>query len=292
MAHEYGKRKKISMAFPSIKCALLTVLWTVSLIIPEPATITCAKELKQETIQAFDKYVQAAETDMEKRATAEGIFLWIGDDPGKRKQARQGEIVVAYFCEKGGTKVPDGLIHDWIGTVFIPGDYLDETLSLLQDFDRHKEIYPEVIDSKLLERKGNFIRGYLQFLKKKVITVVLNTVHEARYFQLSDRRWHCRSYTKRIAEVKDHGKSGEHELPVGDGRGFLWRLYAYWRLEHADGGIYAECRSISLSRRVPRGLGWIVNPFIREMPEKSLRSTLTATRASVLKKEISVPPDN
>jgi hypothetical protein len=127
------------------------------------------------------------------------------------------------------------------------------------------------------------IRGYLQFLKKKVITVVLNTIYETRYYPYGENRWYCRSYAARIAEVEDYGEPDARELPEGDGRGFLWRMHAYWRLEKADGGVYVECRSISLSRRVPRGLGWIVNPFIRDMPVQSLKSTLVATRDTVLK---------
>jgi len=35
---------------------------------------------------------------------------------------------------------------------------------------------------------------------------------------------------------------------VGDDRGFLWRLNAYWRYEQVAGGVIAECESITLSR--------------------------------------------
>ena len=273
------------MTVLSFRHVLIAGLCLACLMIPDTGTITYAKKLEEKTVQAFNKYVEKEERGMKKRLTFEGPFLWIGDDPAKRKKVQRGEVVVAYFGDKGGTKIKDGLIHDWIGTVFIPGNYLDETLALLQDFDRHKDIYPEVIDSKILERRGNMIRGYLQFLKKKVITAVLNTIYEARYYPFGENRWYSRSYTTRIAEVEDYGEQGEHELPVGDDHGFLWRMHAYWRLEQADGGVYVECRSISLSRRVPRGLGWIVNPFIREMPVQSLKSTLTATRDTVIKEE-------
>jgi hypothetical protein len=45
------------------------------------------------------------------------------------------------------------------------------------------------------------------------------------------------------------------EVPPGKDSGFLWRLNSYWRFGAADGGVYARCEAISLSRDVPAGLG-------------------------------------
>ena len=64
----------------------------------------------------------------------------------------------------------------------------------------------------------------------------------------------------------------------GTGNGFLWRLYSYWRFEQRDGGMYVQCEAISLTRDIPVGLGWMVRPFIKSIPEKSLTSTLEDTR--------------
>jgi hypothetical protein len=61
-------------------------------------------------------------------------------------------------------------------------------------------------------------------------------------------------------------------------------LYSYWRFYEADGGVYVQCNAISLSRNVPTGLGWIVAPFIENIPRESLRFTLTATRRALLDK--------
>jgi hypothetical protein len=75
-----------------------------------------------------------------------------------------------------------------------------------------------------------------------------------------------------IREVDD-GRT----LPVGTGRGFLWRLNAYWLIEPRPNGVYIECRTISLSRDVPFGLGFAVGPFVRSLPPESLQATLDAT---------------
>lgn len=178
-------------------------------------------------------------------------------------------------------EVPDGLIHDWVGAVFIPGTTLEKTLALVQDYDSHKNIYAEVIDSKLLHRDGNEFKVYLRLRKKKVLTVVMNTEHDVRYYPVDPTRWRSRSYSTRIAEVANPGEPNEHELPPGTGQGFLWRLYSYWRFQERDGGVYVECEAISLTRDVPTGLGWLVVPIIRNLPRESLVNTLGATRAAL-----------
>jgi hypothetical protein len=177
--------------------------------------------------------------------------------------------------------VKGGLVHDWIGATFIPAT-LSQAIGLVQNYDNHKSVYrPEVIDSKLRSRDGDNFRVYLRLVKKKVITVVLNTEHDVTYFPIDATRVHSRSYSTRIAEVEDPGESGEREVPPGKGHGFLWRLNSYWRFLERDGGVYIECEAISLSRGMPAGLGFVLRPIIRELPRESLASTLDRTRAGL-----------
>jgi hypothetical protein len=44
-----------------------------------------------------------------------------------------------------------------------------------------------------------------------------------------------------------------------------------------------ECEAISLTRDLPTGLGWLIEPFIRSLGKGSLASTLLETRASLAK---------
>ena len=121
-------------------------------------------------------------------------------------------------------------------------------------------------------------------LKKKIITVVLDTDHDVHYFHVSGAggaRWGCRSYTTRTAEVDDAGKPNEKVQPPDTGYGFLWRLNTYWRFEERDGGAYAECRAISLTRDIPAVLKWIIEPMVRSLPKDTLIHTLKATRDAV-----------
>jgi hypothetical protein len=246
------------------------------------ACAAVAAELKTETVEAFNRYIRTTEAQVAERTSGRRSFLWADESRPRLEQARQGQAVAEPCNGQGEVRVPNGLIHDWIGTVFIPGATLETTLALVRDYDNHHKVYqPEVIGSKILVHSQNHYQVYLRLLKKKVLTVVLNTEHDVDYYPLDRTRWHSRSYSTRIAQVEDPGKSNERELPVGKDSGFLWRLYSYWRFAERDGGVWMECQAVSLTRDIPAGLGWLVEPIIRRLPKESLVNTLDATRRAL-----------
>jgi hypothetical protein len=240
------------------------------------------EHLKPETLGAFDEYIREAEAGMEETLRGNGPFLWSDGSSERARLVRGGQVVAQFWAGQGPAKVPNGLIHDWIGAIFIPATNLKKTLALIQDYNNHKNIYkPEVIASRLVSRRGNDFRIYLRLLKKKIVTVVLDTDHKVRYRSLDPTRWTCRSYTTRIAEVEYAGTTKERILPPDTGNGFLWRLYSYWRFQEINDGVYVECRAISLTRDVPLGLGWMIQPIIQKLPKESLMNTLAATRQAL-----------
>jgi hypothetical protein len=239
-------------------------------------------QLKPQTVDAFDAYIREAEAAMEQTMKADGPFLWSDLNSERAQQVRRGQVVAQFWVGEGPANVPNGLIHDWIGAILIPGTTVKNTLALIQDYDNHKNLYkPDVIGSRLISHKDGDFQIYLRLLKKKIITVVLDTDHEVHYRALNGMRWVCRSYTTRIAEVEDAGSPKERIQPPDTGYGFLWRLYSYWRFQERDGGVYVECRAISLTRDVPSGLGWVIKPIIQKLPKESLINTLEATRRAL-----------
>jgi len=239
-------------------------------------------QLKALTVQAFEAYIRDAEEGMEQTLHGSEPFLWSDVSSQRARQVREGDIVAQFWSAQGPVEVPDGLIHDWIGAVFIPGSTVKQTLSLLQDYNNHKHIYkPEVIDSRLISHHGNDFEIYLRLLKKKIITVVLDTYHEVHYSSLNATRGFCRSHTTQIAEVQGAGSPQEKTLPPDTGHGFLWRLNSYWRWQEKEGGVYVECRAISLTRDVPMMLKLVIQPIIRNLPRESLINTLHATRQAL-----------
>jgi hypothetical protein len=126
-----------------------------------------AIELKQETLQAWDAYVRAAKTRMQERASGQSPFLWVDEKPDRVQRVRAGEVLVAPADSDSPHKVPRGLIHDWIGVVFLPNAKLDDVMRVLGDYDRYKDFYrPMVVKSKLLEQTHDHEKVTLLMLQK------------------------------------------------------------------------------------------------------------------------------
>ena len=179
--------------------------------------------------------------------------------------------------------VPDGMIQHWVGSMFIAGAAIPQVKAVLQDYDNYKHIYrPEVIESRQISHQGDEYDVFLRLYKKQILTVVLNSNYHVRYGMLDPRRMYVISHSTRIAEVKDPRHPDAGEEPVGDDTGFLWRLNSYWRFEEADGGVYAQCEAISLSRDVPPVLGWMIKGFLEKFPKESMLNTLRGTKAAVV----------
>jgi hypothetical protein len=239
-------------------------------------------QLSPRTLEAFDAYILESEREMEPTLHGTAPFLWSQQQPERAQKVGQGEIVAQFWSGRGPVKVPSGLIHDWIAAAFIADSTIQAVFGVIQDYDNHKNIYkPEVIDSKLIRRDGDAFQIYLRLLKKKIITVVLDTDHEVHYRPVDGSRWMCRSYTTRIAEVENARSHNERILQPDTGYGFLWRLYSNWRFEERDAGVVVECRAISLTRDVPFGMGWAIEPIIQKLPRESLIHTLDATRQAL-----------
>jgi hypothetical protein len=62
-------------------------------------------------------------------------------------------------------------------------------------------------------------------------------------------------------------------------------LYSYWTLEEVQGGVVAECRTLSLSRDIPQSLAWAIAPYVEKTPRDSLVSILNSTRATLEKQQ-------
>ena len=240
------------------------------------------EQLKQETLDAFQLYIREAEASMQPSLDGAAPFLWTDDNADRAGRVRNGQILAQLWERRPPVHIPGGLIHDWIGAASIPGATLAKTLSRVQDYDNHKDIYkPDVMDSRLISHHGHDYTIFLRLLKKKIITVVLDTYHDVHYQPVGDDQWFLRSYTTSIAEVDDAGTPKEKIYPPDTGYGFMWRLYSYWRFQGEADGVIIECRAISLTRDVPFGLGFVIEPIIKNLPRESLVNTLKATRQAL-----------
>jgi hypothetical protein len=271
----------------------MTVILALLCALAAPAR---AEDLQPKTVEAFDHYVQLTEAQIDSKSARHEPYLWVERLPEDRRaaaeaQLRAGQVVIERLNAVDSSDpekrivVPDGMIHHWIGTVFIPGATLSQTLALEEDYNHHQDYFrPDVMRSKILRHDGNDFTIELRLCKKKLISTVLDTEHEVHYTLVDTTHAWSRSRTTRIEEVDNAGEKNERLEPAGHDRGFFWRMNTYWTFEQKGGGTYVECQSISLTRDIPEGLGWLIGPYVTSVPRESLTFTLATTRSVVLQR--------
>lgn len=242
-----------------------------------------AVELRAETVDAFNKFIASVELRLEPRFSGQH-FLWSDEFPSARQQLLNGMVIAQPVQGNGIVPLKGGLVQDWRGAVFIPHASLRDVLSIAQDFDHHRDYYkPDIEDARIESRQGDDFMVYMRIVKSKfLLTDVLNTEHAIQFIPVDPQRTYSRSYSKRINEVAAAGRSNEHELPSGEDRGLLWRLYGYWFYEERDDGVYINCESITLTRDIPFGMIALLGPVIHDLPGESLRKSLEQMRKAVV----------
>jgi hypothetical protein len=268
----------------SLLCAGLAALLLVSC----PAAD--AADLKPETLAAFNRFAAARDAEFD-REVQHDPFLWVDAQPEAKREEyyrelrNQGMVIERLGQTVEGNKydVPDGMVHHWVGIVFVPGVHVGTVVRLVEDYDHHSKYYgPEVQRSKLISRDDGHFLVYLRFHKKHILSVTVDTWMEAWYRTISPTRVVSRSQITREQEVENDGQPDETLLPEGHDRGFLWRMNTYWKFEEKDGGTYVQCESITLTRDIPLLLKPIIEPFVTSVPRESLVALLNHTRKFAL----------
>lgn len=283
------KSNNLVLALRLLFIATLIASSVVKAHVAETASPPLPK-LQADTIAAFDRYVRLTDERNESELKRGTGLLWVDSlSDAERKEAygrlQRGEVQIRRLMTLDQGKpvaCPSGMIHHWVGAVFVPGAKLENVLAVLEDYNHQSTYYaPDVELSKIESRDGDHFVVFLRFRRHKVITVVLDTEHDVHYFHDAPERAHSRSSAVRIAEVENPGKSDEREKPPGDDGGFLWRMETWWRMEEGDGGVYVQSEVASLTRDIPTGLGWMIGPFVTSIPKETLEFTLEATRKAV-----------
>ena len=254
---------------------------------------TRSAELKTPTIAAFERYQQLAESTIETEVSSPDTFLHVldGDEAHRSKNdglLRRGNVVIERLraTEQGRRiEVPEGLIHHWIGSIFVPNVSLHTAVEVLQDFDQHADLFkPNIARSKVIERDGERFRLALRFHMKKIVSVTVDTESIAEFTPRGPDRETSAIRSVRVHEVEYAGTPEERQKPDGRGGGYMWRMNTYWRYLERDGGTYIECEALTLSRTIPTGLGWLIGPMVASIPRDMLTSALQATRRSLVAK--------
>ncbi len=252
------------------------------LLLCAPA-VSSAAELTNETLQAWQGYIGAANLRMEERLHGRLPFLWINESAELSRRVRAGEVIVTQVGDHSPIRAPKGLIHDWIGAALIPATGLEDIFGVVRDYNRYTEFYkPLVIDSRSLGGDGTDCQFSLLMLNKSLFAkTALASEWQERYTRVDDHRWYSISHSTRIDEIDGYGSPGARKLPPDEGSGYIWRLYSFSRFEQRDDGVYVELEVIALSRDIPSALRWLIDPIVRRVSRGSLLTSLIETRAAV-----------
>lgn len=259
----------------------LTSLILIAMLAASSAT---AASLEPRTVKAWDEYIECAIQRMDQRAQNGRPFLWSDESPERIAQLRAGEIVVAPVGEHSPQKVPSGLIHDWVGAMFIDHATINDVLRIVRNYDRYKDFYePTVIDSKVIS-EGDAGDHFSMLLRNKslLLKTAFDADYESNYRRVDEHRRYSISRTDRVQEIEDYGTPEQHVLAPGAGSGIIWRLFGITRYEQRDGGVYVEIEAIVLSRDIPVALRWFVDPMVRRVSRASLEKSLEQTEKAVL----------
>ena len=242
-----------------------------------------AADLKPETTQAWQEYINSVEARNREHLTRGNAFLSIDADPAQAAKLRQGHILAAPAAPDAPVKVPGGLIHDWAGAVFLPGASVEDVFRVTRDYSRYSAVYhPNVVSAQPLQTGECEDRFAMRVMNQSFFAKnALDSDYRTVFTRLDDQHWYSVSETTRVQEIADYGSLAQHMLPEGHGTGIIWRLYSTARYEQRDGGVYVELEAIALSRDIPAALRWFIDPIVRRVSRSSLVTSLRQTADAV-----------
>ncbi len=231
---------------------------------------------------AFDAYIQKVETRLgEQHRSADGFVAIAESDKRNDARLRKGELIIEKLTPGGEADLPGAMLHDWRGTAFVRGATVADFERLMKNYDAYPQVFsPQVTQTKILKKEeGADPRHFTVLMRVRqhhVITVVLDTTYDVSFGRIDALHGYSVSRSTRISEIASPGTPKEHALRGSEEHGFMWRLNTYWSCEQRDGGLYMQIQSVSLTRSIPAGLGWVIRPFVESVPRESLEFTLHA----------------
>lgn len=242
-----------------------------------------AAELNQQALTAWENYVASAKVRMQDRLAGKSPFLWADEDPIRRRQLNSGEIVISPLGNSHPLSVPHGLIHHWIGAVFVPGARIQDLAAVVDDYGRYSEIYrPTLVKAELLDSTGDEQKFSILWVQRVLlVTAAFYTELDSNYVALNSRQGYITFFTTRVQQIEHHGEKDERKLAPDEGNGYLWRLISFARFEECDGGLYLELEVIGLSKDLPGSLRFLLRPVLDHVPRQALEAKLDQTRHAI-----------
>jgi hypothetical protein len=259
--------------FPSRMLLLISGL-LISVAVPNSVTA----QPQPAAVSAFNSYTTTVEARLAQQHHSPTAFLApFAFTPESQTRLHRGELILEQLSPPTAN-LPGALLHHWRGTAFAPGASAADFEHLMRDFSAYPQHFsPQVLRARVLTQHDDHLHAVMRVRQCHVITVVMDTAYDITFAQLDPQHGYSISRSTQISEIASPGTPAERTLPPAEEHGFLWRLNTCWTYEERDGGLYMQIESISLTRSIPRGLAWAVQPFIESVPRESLEFTLRST---------------
>lgn len=192
---------------------------------------TDAATLNQDTVNVWEDYIQNANVQIQDRVKPGRHFLCMDESGDRAAKVRRGEAVVWAAGATTPKEIPSGLIHDWIGAVYIANTTLDQVLPIVRDYSRYKDYFrPAVIDSKVVAL-GDTEDSFSMVLASRgpFRKSALDSEYKSSQVRVDDVRRYTVAETTRVQEIAEYGSGRQHTLPEGEGTGLIWRLFSATR---------------------------------------------------------------
>ncbi len=238
-----------------------------------------AAEPSPTAVSAFNSYVSSVESRIAQQHRSLSAFLALNTSDGQTEaRLRRGDFIVEKLTPSVDPVSPGAMLHHWRGTAFAAGAKAADFERLMKDFNAYPHYFsPQVLKARVLARHDDRPQVLMRIRQHHVITVVMDTTYDITFGQLDPKHGYNLSRTTKISEIDSPGTDAERTLSSSEAHGFLWILNNYWSYEERDGGLYVQVESVSLTRSIPRGLGWLIGPFVESVPRESLEFTLHST---------------
>jgi hypothetical protein len=243
-----------------------------------------AAELQPATLEAWNSYLREVGLRIEQRAAENQPFLWTDESPDRAALVRRGDVVVGPAVGHGTQSVPNGLIHDWIGAIFIPNATIKSLSAVLHDYDNYKELYRPAVRASRSLTCSSSDQEFLMVWQRHVlfVTAAMQGHYQERDVVVGPHRGYYIADATEIRQIEGYGHADQHLLPPDTGSGFIWRIHSIARYQERDGGVYLELEAIALTRDIPASLSWLVSPTVNRLSINSLTTTLRQTRDAVV----------
>ena len=106
-------------------------------------------------------------------------FLWLDEQERTLARVIDEEIVTHQF--KVDLGVPNGRLHDWVGAMFVSNVSVQQVLKIVQDYYRHKDVYPEVTASRQIDKEASASSSRREFAPPNPAEISLKTPNASRW---------------------------------------------------------------------------------------------------------------